>query len=109
MDRRPANPAAPGPDSDYAGAYTSDVTGPARVASEGGTLGLAFERPGTRFGLEPWSGDVFVLTTADPALAATLDAASPPLVQFRRTVHGMVGNMRLGDGQEIELARLENG
>ncbi len=42
----------------------------------------------------------------EPALIATLEADSPQLVHFQRSVHGMVDKMRLGDGQEIELARL---
>jgi CubicO group peptidase (beta-lactamase class C family) len=105
-NRRPAPPAPPGPGGDYAGAYASDVTGPAKVAAEGGgALTLSFERPGTSFRLLPWDGDVFVLTSADPVLAATLDASSPEFVQFQRTVHGKVDRVRLGDGQEVELAR----
>lgn len=105
-DRRPLSLAPVGPDSDYTGAYASAAAGPAQVTSAGGALGLSFERPGTRFRLLPWDGDVFVLTAPDdPALAATLEAASPQLVQFQRTVHGRVDRMRLGDGQEIELVR----
>lgn len=105
LARPPAPPAPPGPDSDYAGAYASGPTGPAQVTSDGGVLGLAFERPGTRFRLLPWSGDVFALTATDPALAATMDAGDPALVQFLRTPQGRVDRARLGDGQEIELTR----
>ena len=109
-NRQPANPTPPGPDSDYVGTYRSGVTGPAHVVSaSGGALGLTFERPGTSFRLVPWNGDVFVLTATEPALAATLEADNPQLVQFQRTVHGMVDRVRLGDGQEIELARLGSG
>lgn len=103
--RRPAAPTPAGPDGDYTGAYTSGVTGPARVASDGGALSLAFERPGSRFRLQPWNGDVFVLTATEPALAATMEADSPALVQFQRTVQGRVDRVRLGDGQDIELTR----
>lgn len=109
-ERRPAIPAAPKAASDYAGAYRSDMTGAARVEpAPDGALALTFERPGTRFRLLPWDGDVFALTTADPDLATMLAAGSPPLVQFQRTAYGMVDRVHLGDEFEIELARAASG
>ncbi len=109
--RRPAAPQSPGPDHDYTGAYHSDVAGDAEVAATGGEpLNLTFKRPGTRFGLRPWSGDVFVLTArTNPALAQNLEAGAPQLVQFLRTAQGRVERVRLGEGGEIELARAANG
>lgn len=108
--RPPATPASPGPDRDYVGSYRSDLAGAAEVGSTGGgQLTLAFKRPGTRFGLRPWSGDVFVLTASDPALAQNLDAGAPSLVQFQRTVEGRVERVRLGDGGEVEFARAAKG
>ncbi|MGH7105454.1 MAG: serine hydrolase [Acetobacteraceae bacterium] len=109
--RRPAAPQSPGPDHDYTGAYHSDVAGDAEVAATGGEpLNLTFKRPGTRFGLRPWNGDVFVLTArTNPALAQNLEAGAPQLVQFLRTAQGRVERVRLGEGGEIELARAANG
>ena len=108
--RRRSSSAAPGPGSDYAGVYRSDVTGPAYVApGPGGALALAFERPGSSFRLAPWNGDVFVLTATEAALAAALEADTPQLVQFQRTAHGTVDRIRLGDAPETVLARVGSG
>ncbi len=109
-DRPPATAAPPGPGSDYAGRYRSEAAGNARVArAAGGGLEIVFETPGSRFGLAPRDGDVFALTSADPALSALLGASSPMLVQFLRTAHGGVDRIGLDGEPDVVFTRAAPG
>jgi len=101
----PMPPAPPGPAADYEGIYDSPITGPAEVAHHSGTIRLTFDATRSVFTLEPWSGDVRVLTPTDRDLLAIAKSGDPDLMRFLRDARGRVVSLRFVDDEDLLWTR----